>query len=464
LEDELRMTGADNNRHKITKLPNMASVSIRKSSNGTFTRSFYGKYTDRSGKSRVKSLSTPMEGKPPANGSMKSKGDNKFEQSKAKALLEIGAFEKDINEHRSNIKDLYRLIEARQGAVRETKIADLPSIMENDRSFVVLSKPTQCNKRRVLKRLVKWCKKERLTLVSEISPSVAQQFVACLQQKDGNGKTFANGSVQTSLFSISSVFNLPGVMLSGAANPFHRLKYAKAPSDSTVSKEPLSDEEVAKLLGTAKDNQLAYDLIVAGLNTGQRKSDISKLKWEDVDTGDVEKMSLKIKQQKTGTPVNLPIVGELKDVVLRRFNERVPDAVYVFPEVASKEWAFKDLCSGVFKKAFAETKIQCGNRKHKNNVRGFHSLRATFITQRLRNGWTIEQVSAFSGHRSAEIIYKHYYKAQGVDFRDKLEADFAKRDGRVVKKPDFDKIAEMKKLLLTLSLEEKEALVGILHA
>jgi len=66
------MTGADNNRHKTTKPPNMASVSIKKSGNGTFTRSFYGKYTDRSGKSRVKIFSTPMEGKLPANGSMKS--------------------------------------------------------------------------------------------------------------------------------------------------------------------------------------------------------------------------------------------------------------------------------------------------------------------------------------------------------------------------------------------------------
>jgi len=91
-------------------------------------------------------------------------------------------------------------------------------------------------------------------------------------------------------------------------------------------------------------------------------------------------------------------------------------------------------------------------------------LRATFITQRLRDGWTIEQVSTFSGHRSAEIIYKHYYKAQGVDFRDKLEADFAKRKGGDVKQADSGKVAEMKKLLSSLSPEEKEALAGIFRA
>jgi len=86
------------------------------------------------------------------------------------------------------------------------------------------------------------------------------------------------------------------------------------------------------------------------------------------------------------------------------------------------------------------------NIKHKNNIRGFHSLRTTFITQRILDGWTNGQISAFTGHNVAKTIFDHYCKTKGVDLFDKIESDFTKREGRVINPSDSQTMMEKKNL------------------
>ena len=89
-------------------------------------------------------------------------------------------------------------------------------------------------------------------------------------------------------------------------------------------------------------------------------------------------------------------------------------------------------------------------------------MRGTFIKQRLLDGWTIPQVSTFSGHTAADTIYKHYYKADGVELRDKFEANMAKREGRLANTTDSPAMLEIKKQLPLLTPFEKETLKNIL--
>ena len=436
----------------------MASIQLRKSGNGNWFRKFYGKYTDKNGTSRTKVLSTRMEGTPPAGGSMKDCGDYKFEQSRKKAQKEIDGFEELARENRAEVKDVKRLLEVRHGKFIETKISDLQSIMEQSTAFSMLNVETQKRKRRAVIDFMDWCKSQRLCLISEISRTVARQYLAYLLKKDENGKTFATKSVSNRILAVSSILDIPNVLLEYMPNPFHKIKIDKPLNEKIVSRRPLSDDEVELLLGVAARKQIAYDLIVGGLYTGQRISDVFNLKWEDVDSEDVERMSLKIQQKKTGVVVRLPIAGRFKDVVVRKLEQKTTGDVYVFTEaVLHRRGTFKKIYQ-IFEKAFGETTRQHGTRKKKNSILGFHSLRGTFIKQRLLDGWTIPQVSTFSGHKSAENIYKHYYKAEGVEFRDKFEANIAKREGKLANATDSPAMLEIKKQLPLLTPFEKETL------
>ncbi len=57
------------------------------------------------------------------------------------------------------------------------------------------------------------------------------------------------------------------------------------------------------------------------------------------------------------------------------------------------------------------------NRKRKASVRDFHSFRVTWITLALAAGVSLELVQRVTGHRSLEVVIKHYFRPGREDFR-----------------------------------------------
>ncbi|HOY58443.1 MAG TPA: hypothetical protein PK640_09965 [Verrucomicrobiota bacterium] len=58
-----------------------------------------------------------------------------------------------------------------------------------------------------------------------------------------------------------------------------------------------------------------------------------------------------------------------------------------------------------------------GTGKRRASVRDFHSFRVTWITLALAAGVPLELVQRVTGHRTAEVVMKHYFRPGREDFR-----------------------------------------------
>jgi len=57
------------------------------------------------------------------------------------------------------------------------------------------------------------------------------------------------------------------------------------------------------------------------------------------------------------------------------------------------------------------------NGQRKASVRDFHSFRVTWITLALAAGVPLELVQRVTGHRTVEVVMKHYFRPGREDFR-----------------------------------------------
>ena len=60
------------------------------------------------------------------------------------------------------------------------------------------------------------------------------------------------------------------------------------------------------------------------------------------------------------------------------------------------------------------------NGKRRASVRDFHSFRVTWITLALAAGVPLELVQRVTGHRTVEVVMKHYFRPGREDFRQVL--------------------------------------------
>ena len=65
---------------------------------------------------------------------------------------------------------------------------------------------------------------------------------------------------------------------------------------------------------------------------------------------------------------------------------------------------------------------------YRASVRDFHSLRTTFVTLAINGGIPIDKLRVLTGHRTVDMVLRHYYKPRGAD----LAADLAKALPKVI--------------------------------
>jgi integrase len=128
------------------------------------------------------------------------------------------------------------------------------------------------------------------------------------------------------------------------------------------------------------------------LYTGQRQGDILALSWKDYDG-----IHLKLRQSKGGKRVKVRVHAKLKAIL-----DAMPkDALRICLNSRKRPWT-KD----GFKTSWGKECTRLG-------IEGvtFHDLRGTFITERRREGSTVEQIATISGHSITEVravLEKHY--------------------------------------------------------
>ena len=174
-------------------------------------------------------------------------------------------------------------------------------------------------------------------------------------------------------------------------------------------RENFTDEELERILATAKGE--VRTLIVIGLYTGMRMGDCARLKVSDV-VGD----TVSVVTSKTGAKVCIPLHPVLKQVLT---SSCVEDG-YFTPSIAQRyirgdTVGITRMVLGVLSKCGIETSYLEEVSGRRRPLRGFHSLRHTFVSRCVSAGIPNHIVQALVGHASAKMT-EHYTHLTDADF------------------------------------------------
>lgn len=98
----------------------------------------------------------------------------------------------------------------------------------------------------------------------------------------------------------------------------------------------------------------------------------------------------------------------------------------------------------------------------------FHALRTTFVTLAIggKNPMPVEKVIALTGHQTVETAMKYYFKPEGADFKNELEAAMPRslsgRKGARLALKEADPVATMAAQLQSMTKADRERLAQLL--
>ena len=149
-----------------------------------------------------------------------------------------------------------------------------------------------------------------------------------------------------------------------------------------------SEAEVAQYEARHPMGTKARLALVLGLRTGQRKGDVLRMGWQHV-TGD----TIAVRQQKTGTPLIIPMHPELKaalaSVPRTNLTFIMTEHGAPFTSAGFGGW-FRDRCNEA-------------GLKHCS----FHGLRKAAATRLANAGCSTDHVKAITGHRSLSEVARY---------------------------------------------------------
>ena len=197
-----------------------------------------------------------------------------------------------------------------------------------------------------------------------------------------------------------------GASMSTSPELFTRvIAYLPALRGTRKNIQYLTDEEFGKVKRVLTDRSSGLSLrdIAIGtlaLSYGLRKCDIAALKLDEVDLiGE----KIRIKQQKTAVPLELPLTAAAGNAIYDYATQERPesDCEYVFLRELRP---FGRLCSSSLSNTAIEIMKAAGIRQNVGDRKGFHIFRHRLATSLLGNGVAQPVISKIAGHKSPESL------------------------------------------------------------
>jgi len=157
-------------------------------------------------------------------------------------------------------------------------------------------------------------------------------------------------------------------------------------------KRYLSDDERVRLLAACKESswEKLHLLVLLGMTTGMRKSEMMNLKWSDIDfTRSVAMLATTKNGDTRHSPIPSIAMNELKKI-------RQVGSGLIFPSKLMPTKPFE------FKKRWASALEQAGI----TNFR-FHDLRHTAASYMVMNGMTLHETGVVLGHKSTQTTVRY---------------------------------------------------------
>ena len=167
------------------------------------------------------------------------------------------------------------------------------------------------------------------------------------------------------------------------------------PEEEVQVRIPLDDAQVRKLLDRAEQEGHVWKVLVeVALYTGLRLKDCVLLRTDEIVDGAVQLRPRKTRAH--GTIVRIPLHPALK----AELDGLGVEDGYYFPELVDQyesQGVYRHL-RRVFSSAIGETAATGPGRKRPTSVRGFHSLRSTFISRLAQAGVSLPMMQSIAGH------------------------------------------------------------------
>ncbi len=188
-------------------------------------------------------------------------------------------------------------------------------------------------------------------------------------------------------------------------NPFARIKALKTEKGK---RRVFTLPELKRLLAVCDDDWRG--LVLAGLYTGQRISDISTLAWSQID---LEQNELQFCTRKTGRDVHIPIAAPLRAYLMTRAGRDDP-AAPVFPSAVGEgsntlARRFGDImaAAGLVPKRTHQAMKNGRSARRETDVLSFHCLRHTATSLLKNSGVSAVVAREVIGHDS-EAVSRQY--------------------------------------------------------
>ena len=266
-----------------------------------------------------------------------------------------------------------------------------------------------------IKAFVTWAGARGATFLRDVTPDMAVQYGAHLQ-----GKKLTAATVNSHMILLRSVFKRLAPEAGLADNPFSVVQLR---AENTVHRQPFTAAELALVLEKL-DPDLRGAAITAAC-TAMRREDACRLQWASVD---LEAGFISTRTAKTGEPIDVPIFDTLRTALVEAKGTAAVGESFVWPRAALLVKSRPDLVSA--KMVEAVTAAGCApnvpreSGQRAANVRGWHSLRTTWITTALAAGVPIELVRRVTGHTAVAVVLKHYFRPARDEFRKRLVKAF----------------------------------------
>jgi integrase len=169
------------------------------------------------------------------------------------------------------------------------------------------------------------------------------------------------------------------------ANPLKRVKFLKEPPGRL---RYLTRDEMEGLLAACPPH--LRPIVVVALHTGMRKSEILRLKWQDVDFARKTIIVRKTKNNEPNVlPINQTLLGELQHVPHHLHS------AYVFCNTAGDPY-------DEVKRSFNTACRKAGIKDFR-----FHDLRHTFASHLIMNGVDLKTVMRLLGHKDIRMTLRY---------------------------------------------------------
>lgn len=257
-----------------------------------------------------------------------------------------------------------------------------------------------------------------IKLLSEVSEEIAQEYIDTLKEKYGtNGRP-----VNERLRVVKQVFfsMLEDEKIVMPRDPFKRIKRLKT---YTTTKDALTIEEVQRLVEAATEPEMRL-LVLIGFCTGLRLGDCCTLQWGEVDL--IRRVISRIPNKlydRVQNPENVRVKVGIPTLLLNEFLQIPAEQRngFVLPKLCEQytkqhTWLYKRI-RALFKSAKIETiKPGSKNAQHPHGIviKGFHSLRHTFVSLSAEAGAPQHVIQQIVGH-SSPLMTMHYLHLGNAD-------------------------------------------------